>query len=397
MEETPNVLVDNDTSAQPLVVQTDKSHLKTVILFVAIVVILASLVMLFLWSPNISQPQTGLSGEGSSIAITKTQPSTSITQTVKPTRRVSESVSTSWTLTKDTDGKPVTVLTFCGDECFSNYLLQWNDWLFYNRSTSIHGYNLTTGKSTVIYDISLHTSDFKGKAPTGVSDMQVINNTLYFSLGGYLRSGGIFWLDLPFTDNLLPHKLIDSANAKIIQWENRSWILGGSGDACWGMTNFSLVDLSTKTVSHIAKSTTGCIEGEEYVGIDKKNRMILAFHTPDREGGTVEKGTKGVYQYILAVPLANPEASEGIVAKQDMPQEITAVKYSKDMDKLYLLGNENYSYDLVTQVMTKVDTVPDEFPTTFPQWKDQKISEVIKGISLPAGYHFVYEEVKTQR
>ncbi len=397
MEETPNVLVDNDGSAQPLVVQTNKNHFKTVILFVAIAVILVSLVVLYLWSPTISRPQTRLSGEETPVAITTTKPPASITQTVKPTRRVSESVSSSWTLTKDTDGKPVTVLTFCGDECFSNYLLQWNDWLFYNRSTSIHGYNLTTEKNVVIYDVSLHKSDFKTRAPNEVSDMQVINNTLYFSLGGYLTNGGIFWLDLPFTDNPLPHKLIDSANAKIIQWENKSWILGGSGDACWGITDFSLVDLSTKTVSHIAKSTTGCIEGEEYVGIDKKNRMILAFHTPDREGGTVDKGTKGIYQYILAVPLANPEASESIVSKQDMPQDITAVKYSKDMDKLYLLGNENYLYDLATQVMTKVDMVPDVFPTTFPQWKDQKISEVIKGISLPAGYHFVYEEVRTQR
>lgn len=298
-----------------------------------------------------------------------------------------------WVLKRKMGDNSQAVLSLCGD-CYSSYISQWGDWLFYpdfeNSSIQIKSYNLKTGKGDTIYDVSQNTSDFKGRGkglPSEISDMQIIDNTLFFSLGGYLAPGGIFWMDLP--PSAKPQKLIDSSNARIKHWKDRYWIIGGEGDACWGFTNYSLLDLSSKKVSHIASSSSGCKDGEEYVDIDKRDRMILAFHTPDF--GNPQNGPDGVYQYVTAVPLAKPSVKEVVITKQDMPKEITSVSYIADLDQLVLSGEENYLFDFLTNSLKRVEQPPLIPEKVNPEIKEKSFTEKINEIKLPSDYEFVFE------
>jgi hypothetical protein len=223
--------------------------------------------------------------------------------------------------------------------------------------------------------------------PSEVSDIQVINNTLFFSLGGYLAPGGIFWVDLPAT--VKPQKLTDSSNAKITFWKNRYWIMSDVGDACWGVTDYSLVDLTTKKVSHIASSTSGCFEGEEYIDIDKVSRMILAFHTQDF-GSETESDKDGIYQYVIAIPLSNSSIKEVVIAKQEMPADITSIIYLEGSNQLLLVGEEKYLYDFSSKTLLKTDVaVPTPIP--LPEVINKTFEDKIKGLNLPPDYTFVQE------
>jgi len=298
-----------------------------------------------------------------------------------------------WLLNKKENGSSRTVLSICGD-CYGSYILQWEDWLFYtttlDNSVQINEYNFKSEKLDTLYDLRQHTKEFEGRGkgfPSELADIKIIDRTLYFSLGGYLAPGAIFWMDLPPASK--PQKLTDSSNGVVAYWKNRYWVVGGEGDACGGFMDYSLVDLIQKKVTHIASSTVGCFDGEGYIEIDKRDRMIMAFHTT----GTGDGGDNdsGIYKYVIAIPLDNPAIKEGVIAKQNMPAEITDIRYSKDADQLFLYGKQKYIFDFLSNSIQKVDELP-SVPEESLLWKVNKtLSEMIKEIKLPYYYEFVLE------
>lgn len=274
-----------------------------------------------------------------------------------------------------------------------NQIVSWGDYLIYgsggySSNVQVFSYNFKTGETKTVYDQESRNDFESGRNNRYVSDMQVINNTLFFSIGGYLTSGATFWMVLPPTGQ--PQKLTGGANGRIQYWKDRYWLINGEGDACWGSTSYSLIDLTTKKVTEIATSTSGCFEGEEFVDIDKRNKMILAFHT----AGTGEGGDQGngIYQYVVAVPLNNPTVKEGVIAKQDMPEGITSVVYLPDTDILLLTGKEKYFFNFLSKAITKTDTSP-VIPTPLPSESSQNktFKDKIIELVLPTGYEFVLE------
>jgi hypothetical protein len=308
-----------------------------------------------------------------------------------------------WVLKKKIDGEKQTILYLCS-EYRKICIEQWKDWIFYlgfeDDSIQIKGYNLKTSESKIIYDVKQNANDYEGMMgkglPREVSDMQVIDNTLFFSFGGYLAPGATFWVDLP--PYVKPQKLAESRNPRIMYWKNRYWLIGGEGDACFRVVDFSLVDLASKKVTHVATSREGCVEGEEYIAIDKRDRMILAYHTPDNR--FYEDDEIGVYQYVIAVPLSNPSVKEGVIAKQDMPAEINFIDYFEDSDQLFLIGKkEEYLYDFSSKIIKKSETplppIPlDSFRVEYETSKDNRkkpIEDKIKELTLPPEYEIVLE------
>lgn len=309
------------------------------------------------------------------------------------TQQPQQQKSKQWVLKKKINGGFQTIISFCRN-CYGSYLEHWKEWIFYpeyenkNNRTNIQikGYNLKTSESKIIYDLNQSINDFQGKGkglPREVSDMQVINNTLFFSLGGYLTPGGVFWVDLP--PSTKPQKLLDGPNAKITYWKNRYWIIRGEGDFCWGIRDYSLVDITSKKITHIARSNMGCIEGEELIDIDKRERMILAFHSR----GSIHSDNNGIYQYVTGVSLLDPSVKEEIIAKQNMPSDITSIKYLEKSDQLLLLGKEKYLYDFSSKTIKKTEMV---LPSPTPEHEIQNyIDDKIKKLNLPNEYEFVLE------
>ncbi len=294
----------------------------------------------------------------------------------------------SWLLKKQTKVGEETVITVPDVE---NQIVHWGDLLIYgsgdySSNVQVFSYNLKTGDKKTIYDQETRNDFESGRNNRYVSDMQVLNNTLFFSIGGYMTSGATFWMTLPPTGQ--PQKLTGGSNGRIQYWKNRYWLMNGEGDACWGTTSYSLIDLSTKKLAEIASSTSGCIEGEEFVDIDKRDRMIMAFHTAGSgEGG---EGGNGVYQYVIAIPLANPTVKDGVIAKQDMPSDITSVVYLENSDQLLLMGKEKYLFDFSSKSITKTDMLIPT-PTSAETTQNKTFKDKINELNLPSGYVFVLE------
>ena len=372
-----SVPINNQTPTEETPIKKVSTKKFYIIIGVTVLVMLLVLIGIFIYNSKISQQTKEIKNQTGNNNLTPT-----ISTNQQPYK------AKNWLLKSQTKLGVETVLTLPDIE---NQIVKWGDLLIYgsgdySSDVQVNSLNLKTGEKKTIYDQASRNDFESGRNNRYVSDMQVLNNTLFFSIGGYMTSGATFWMTLPPTGQ--PQKLTGGANGKIEYWKDRYWLINGEGDACWGSTSYSLIDLTTKKVTEIATSTMGCFEGEEYVDIDKRNMMIMAFHTAGSgEGG--DSGN-GIYQYVIVIPLNNPSAKEGVIAKQDMPAGITSITYLADTDQLLLIGKEKYLFDFLSKVITKTNmAVPTSKPSTSTQ--DKTFKDKVKELSLPSGYEFVLE------
>ncbi len=255
----------------------------------------------------------------------------------------------------------------------------------YQNNIQILAFELGTDKSSVYYDQKKvgHFSD-SGKGRY-INDLQVIGDELYFSIGGYMVDGATFYSTLPSGKFV---KLMDNTNSRIVFWKNRYWILGGEGDACWGVMNYALFDIDTKKVTPVASSNIGCAEGDEFIDIDTKDRMIMSYHTPGTGDG--EEFSNGIYLSVSAIPLASPKEKQTLISEKNMPKAISAVYYLADSNQLLLVGKEKYLYDIKSNKITITQKTPPSETKSDPL-APQNLEEKIKSIKLPAEYKFVKE------
>lgn len=287
-----------------------------------------------------------------------------------------------WNLERTVNGKTETLGIF--SDTYDQNLLRWGDYLFYanqNYSNDSHLYslNLKTGENKVIYDQSTR-NDFPPEKFDSryINDLQVIDNTLYFSVGGYMTSSADFAVPLPPVSGIKKLSNTDSIYHKT-NINDLYFIVNGFGDACFGADSYSLVDFKTKKVTKIVDSVSGCSEGEEYIGMDNSDRLIMAGH---------HSYEPIIYDYILAVPLANPSTKVGLIAKQNMPTNINKIWYFKDKNQLVLEGIENYIFDIQTNQITKTDKklLPKE-PTVTSNY-NRSFKDKIKELNLPHEFQF---------
>lgn len=305
----------------------------------------------------------------------------------KPTpTRANQPFTQSWHLERTVNGKTETLGIF--SDSYDQNLLRWGDYLFYanqNYSNDSHLYslNLKSGENKLIYDQSAR-NDFPPEKFDSryINDLQVIDNTLYFSVGGYMTSSADFAVPLPPVTGIKKLSDTDSIYHKT-KINDLYFIVDGFGDACFGGGSYSLVDFKTKKVTKIVDSVSGCSEGEEYIGMDNSDRLIMAGH---------HSYEPIIYDYILAVPLANPSTKVGLIAKQNMPTNINKVWYFKDKNQLVLEGIENYIFDLQTNQLTKTDKklLPKE-PTVTSNY-NRSFKDKIKELNLPHEFQFVLKK-----
>ncbi len=305
------------------------------------------------------------------------------TATTKPTIEVQPTYhKAQWLLKKKTDAGLETVIALPAIE---NQIVIWQDWLIYGSgdytdNVQILAYNLKTGEEYSIYEEALR-NDFKSNSKY-VSAIEVFNDQLFFSIEGYMTEGGTFWMPLT---NFGQVTKVEGGSGHITYWRNKYWLINGMGDACFSGRSSALFNLTTKKVTQIADSVTGCVEGEETIDIDKRDRMIMAFHDADVND---EEFRNGMYKYIFAIPLDNPSQKEGVIAKQDMPDGIRSIRYLAETDQLLLVGSEKYVFDFASQTLTKTDL---PVPTPTPQQEEKRFQDKIKEIQLPDGYEWVKE------
>ncbi|MFO0703353.1 MAG: hypothetical protein U0525_01350 [Patescibacteria group bacterium] len=250
---------------------------------------------------------------------------------------------------------------------YRSKLLRWRDKLIMgtevqsNDSTKIKVvmHDIVTGKNVLLFE--------KKTQDKQISEFIVIKDVLYFSLGGYLVDGEMYYVDLMKISSF--EKISDIPNAHIIQKKNHYWVVGGNGDSCWNKHTLALLDLEKKTVTIVAESVSGCQEGEEYVDVDSQDNLVMAYHDSQSFVYDESDTYSGFYKYVISTPLSDPKTKNGLISKQDMPDGITSIKYSSHKNELILAGKELFTYDLLSGKLEKKMTIP-------KNWLRSEISQI---------------------
>lgn len=234
-------------------------------------------------------------------------------------------------------------------------ILKWQNYLFfgnlYKNSTNekLVRYNLDTNKTEVVY-----REDSTRKFLRYLNSIQVIDNTLFFTVSGYLTGSDLFWLDSPTAN---PQKSQFGGNR--IDFEHgKYWIKGGEGDGCWSIESYDILNPKNKVITPITNSYKGCAEGEEYIDIDSKDRMIMAYHKTKKDSRYDEQ----IYKYVVAIPLNSPKSKQFLITKEFMPDGIRRIKYSPESNQLALAGNDYlYLFSPLSLKLKKIASFSNEW------------------------------------
>ncbi len=308
-----------------------------------------------------------------------------------------------WVLSESVGGQKQVLARFPEHDSFFP-LVSWQEWLFWGTDVrddqgesqiEIHAHNTKTNEKITVYSLEDHLADFenqqsKGSRPSDLSQIRVIDNTLYFSLNGYMTPSATYWVNLPLTKQSQP-KLLDPAGGSMLtQWGGYWWLISGFGDGCGGTSKFNLVDLQTHTTKFIARSSYGCAEGEEVIAVDPKaKRVIVADHiwsdstsNNDADFGNITYTSVGVRS------LDTPDTRMDLVSKDKMPANVGIIEYRAEINKIILHSpGTDYAVDPVSGTLAqtadkepKVSTPQDDNYDSRP--REKQFAE----FKLPAGF-----------
>lgn len=253
-----------------------------------------------------------------------------------------------YSLKKKSTNKPLLKL----NDLERNAIVTWKDKLFFVQDSN----NLA--QTLVVFDFNTEKTQSLFETQSDrqqIADAYVLDNKLFFSVGGYMAKGEQYVID--DLTNLKPKLISQVENGKVMFWKDRYWIIGGEGDSCWQRKQYYLFDIKSLEVKDVARSVSGCIDGEEYVDIDARDEMILSYHTPESYFDKTNMES-GVYEYVVSIPLAQPQIKNGVISRQDMPKNTTSMRYFKDKDALLFVGSTISIYWYQSRMIEHVTDLP---------------------------------------
>ena len=238
-------------------------------------------------------------------------------------------------------------------------IIRWKDLLLFTNQPDWS----EKGGVNVIYQHDIDSGNtsqlFQKQSKLTLAGLNVIGNTLYFYLGDYLQDGESYWIDLNSSDKVV-HKLIDRSGI-VEEIRGRYFFISSEADACWNKEDFSLIDLQTKQLTPLAETQSGCREGEEYLGINKRDQMLLA----DQKGvvgyGDYDWTESRPYTSIIIISLVSPFERTFLIPPESMPSGIVRIEYSEDSDSLLFVGDAIYLHTFSSGIFEKIIDLPKEW------------------------------------
>jgi hypothetical protein len=259
-----------------------------------------------------------------------------------------------------------------------NYqLVKYKDWLIfeqgYNRANVfINSYNVKTGQSKMLFD-QLVNSDLGQRKGEGksfeVESLLISGDKLYFSVtGGYLERGATFVIPLnPFG---APKKISD-VSGRIEMMNGQLWLIAGFGFGAGTVSETrNLIDPATDKVTEINTTQSDFGIGENLLGQTKE--ILIIGKTISDKNAAVDG--PGVYDSVSAVSISKPTEPKDIVSSAAMPKDVHSVKYDSANNRLFLLGQEFYTFDLATKKLEKI--IADQLfvnPAYINGWQGNKV------------------------
>jgi hypothetical protein len=290
---------------------------------------------------------------------------------------------------KRTDGESIATVSANVNE--SIHVALWNDLLLYPEKSATQGAiiqakNINTGNVQTLFI----ESDYRESRDTGelnLSSFDIVDDSLVFSLTGYLVDGAQYAIDLDPVSKVQKIASIMSGNF-VADWHDRTWIIGGFGDGCAGWEELYSVDRKSWNTKLVVKFNINCDTGERIIGIDKKERLLLAGYTANLQS---DQNNQPLYSYVTSVYIDNPTFYEGVIATQTMPPNVSTVFYDPEINSLVLSSKtESTIYSLTTDQATKSATIiPAKEPDAPKSVID--IKKRIKDMKLPEGMEWEVE------
>ncbi len=251
----------------------------------------------------------------------------------------------------------------------------------YGPRAQLYAFNLKTGKELVLHN------EFTDRLY--IEGLYQIGDTLYFSTGGYLANGEMYYIEMPFEQNkigIVEGMYKGGGNIKEI--DGNYWIWNGSGDACISFGSLSLFDPNLKKSVPIAKYGDNCGTGNELVIAKDK---VLNLHSVGKGEYNENTGTS-TYTHVTWIDIHNPQKEDDLISKDQMPSFIYEIVYDKQNNLLLLSGNEKYVFDIYNKTLVKKDFVKPKDPSKYQgNYTDNKIGK-LKEIKLPVGYRFDFSD-----
>ncbi len=141
-------------------------------------------------------------------------------------------------------------------------------------------------------------------------------------------------------------------NPSIEKTEGNYFIVGGEGDAGWVMSQYYLLDPSTKTTKKIVAISSNCGLGDWVVNVGK-DKVIMA----RAESSVTLQACSATADYVYYIDFVSPEVKHILIPKAMMPKDISDINYDKERNQLHLSGNNgSYLFDLNTNAfVSKID------------------------------------------
>lgn len=325
---------------------------------------------------------------------TKTQTNDIVPQTVKYLPYEKE---LGWVLKNKIKGETEIVWSrSCNKNCNNSFppIVFWGNWLYYIEDGSIvKGLNLDTKEEKIIYDLDKKLTDFpKDKPSFEITNIRVINDTLFFGVGRFLDKNGILYY-VNLIENSKPVNLINGYYPSIVRLNNTDFVYEGDGDACGGWGTLYRLDTKPIQVIKVSETKLGCVTGEEIIDIDERNNIITADHGFDMYEDDISQGFV-IYNYIALIPANNPSAKEIILSKENMPKNINNIGLTdkknqlvlQEMNSDLLTIKKTYLFDLQTRILTTTNNTVSGYKLDNGYWKSLNFGDWFKQTTLPKGY-----------
>ncbi len=250
----------------------------------------------------------------------------------------------------------------------------------YGPRAQLYAFNVKSGKEFVLHN------EFTSRLY--IDGLYQIGDTLYFSTGGYLVNGEMYYIKMPFEQNKIGIvEGMSKGGGSIKEIDGNYWIWNGDGDVCMAFGSLSLFDPNLKKSVLIAKYRNDCGTGNELVIAKDK---VLNLHSVG-EGEYIGTST---YTHITLLDIHNPQIEVDLIGKNQMPSSIHEIVYDKQNNLLLLTGKEKYVFDIYNKTLVKKDFVkPKDLFKNQGSYMDNNISK-LKEIKLPEGYRFDFSESK---
>jgi hypothetical protein len=231
---------------------------------------------------------------------------------------------------------------------------------------------LTSGATTKVAEVTKSNDGY------GVHDLEIIDDYAYLAVSGDTKDSGLYRIDLSKSESK-PQLIFEYGNPKIEKIDKYYFLTTGFGDGCGGHRNYSLLDSSYTKATEIMRSHHGCDDGDEFIGIDYRGRMVTAYHEVLPAQNIILN-----YLNMSSITLDASPVPQGLIARQNMPAAVRVVTLSDDKKKVILVGDTISTYNLETNELKELAVVPQELLdepayVNFKFVKDSQVCVIFQG------------------